>query len=247
MNKVIILAAGKGTRMNSDLPKVLVPVNGRPMIEYLLESVASSKVDARPIIVASPQNVDLFKSVLSKFVVEYVVQECQLGTGHAVACAIKDLEEPIDKILVFNGDHPFVKPESIKKLGMASSKVNMLTVSLDDFADWRNVFYHWGRLVRVGDDIVAIIEFKDSDDSIKKITEVNPAMYAFDFKWLKDNINKINDDNAQKEYYLTDSIGLAFRQSIKIETLSIDPAEAIGINSKEELEVAEKILNGEVR
>lgn len=243
MSKIIILAAGKGTRMNSSLPKVLVPVRGKPMIERLLEAIAGSGVDPRPVVIVSPDNKEQIRAALEGFDAEFVVQEQQLGTGHAVACARTALSGSRERIMVFNGDHPFISSETIAQLDKgAKGAITLLTVNLDDFEDWRNNFYHWGRIIREGGKISSIREFKDASEEIKKITEVNPAMYSFDSRWLWENIEKIDTNNNQKEFYLTDLIHLATASGgEKIFSISIEPREAMGINSLEELKIAEQI------
>ena len=118
MTRIIILAAGKGTRMNCELPKVLVPLKGRPMIQYLMDEVKAAGVDPRPIIVVSPDNKEIVSAALKGYEAEYVIQTTQLGTGQAVACArvalTKDNKE-IKNIVVLYGDHPFLKSASIRK------------------------------------------------------------------------------------------------------------------------------------
>lgn len=242
MNKIIILAAGKGTRMSSELPKVLVPVNGRPMIEHLLNSIVMSGVDERPIVVVSPENQELLKQALHGYKIEYVVQTEQLGTGHAVACALKSINANINKVLVFNGDHPFVKLGTIVSLAGGASEITMLTTTVENYDGWQKLFHHWGRIVRNGEEIERIVEFKDASVAEREITEVNPAMYAFKLDWLKENVHKIETNNAQKEFYLTDLVGLAFEQNIKIAGVPVDSREVVGINSREELEIAENLL-----
>jgi bifunctional UDP-N-acetylglucosamine pyrophosphorylase/glucosamine-1-phosphate N-acetyltransferase len=242
MNKIIILAAGKGMRMKSDLPKVLNPIKGEPMINYLIKSIKWSGVDERPIIVVSPDNKNLIKRALKNFNCCYAVQKEQLGTGHAVTSA-RRLAANAERIIVLYGDHPFLKKETINK--MASLKkvvITLATVKVKDFKDWRNNFSHWGRIIRKNGKITAITEFKDAVDKEKKIKELNPALYSFDADWLWKNLKKLKNENAQKEYYLTDLIRLAFSEGQKINFFEINPREAIGINSKEELEVAEGLL-----
>jgi len=240
--KIAILAAGKGTRMKSELPKVLVPVNDKPMIIHLLEAVFESGVDQKPIIVVSPDNEPLLKKALAEYNLEFVIQERQLGTGHAVNCVISRLDSICTKLLVVNGDHPFIKSETIKKLAAAENKINLLSTRVENYSDWQKIFYHWGRIIKENETIKAIIEFKDANDKIRGIKEVNPAMYAFNLNWLKANISKINTKNAQEEFYLTDLIKLAFEQHIDIKLISVEPREVIGINSIEELKIAEKLL-----
>lgn len=246
MTRIIILAAGKGTRMNSELPKVLVPLNGRPMIKYLMDSVKAAAIDPRPIIVVSPDNKNVISRELSDYDLEYAVQTEQLGTGHAVACARDFLSDETKNILVLYGDHPFIKTESIKNFASTNPEaLTMMTTSLPDFNDWRQNFYHWGRIVRSANGtgtIETIIEFKDASEEQKTITEVNPALMCFNKKWLLENIDKLRDDNKQKEYYLTDMVKLAFNQGHRIETININPREAIGVNSLEELKNAVELM-----
>lgn len=244
MTKIVVLAAGKGARMKSKLPKVLAPLKGRPMIEGLIQSIFYSGADKDPIIIVSPENKKLIKSALKKYSCRYAIQDEQLGTGHALACA-KDLliGDTAKNIVVFYGDHPFVKPETIKKLAEArETAVSIMTVKLEDFNGWRNNFYHWGRVLRGNNKIKGIKEFKDANNKEKEIKEVNPGFYCFDKNWLFKNIEKLRNNNNQKEYYLTDLIKIAVKQGAAISSMPIDPREAIGVNSKEELDVAERLI-----
>lgn len=243
MNKVIILAAGKGTRMDSDLPKVLVPINGEPMIKYLIDSVIKSGITDKPILVVSPDNKEIIQEALKNYNLDYAIQEEQLGTGHAVASGKNLVSKETDKVITFYGDHPFLHPESIKKLTEIKEGVlTMMTTALEDFNDWRKNFYHWGRIVRnENNEVKEIVEFKDSNDRQKEIKEVNPGLLCFDSKWLWENIENLKNNNKQAEYYLTDLVKTAFEQNYKIKTSKIKPEEALGINSKEELELAEKL------
>jgi bifunctional UDP-N-acetylglucosamine pyrophosphorylase / glucosamine-1-phosphate N-acetyltransferase len=246
MTKVIILAAGKGSRMKSDIPKTLFPINDRPMIEYLIDSIIESGVDTRPLIVVSPGNKKKIQEALGQHNVSFCVQEEPLGTGHAVLSTKNFIEEDIENIIVLYGDHPFITKKSIKKLlNEHKSEVSMMVVKVDDFDDWKKNFYYWGRIVREGNKIKKIVEFKDSDDKIKKIKEVNPALFCFNKKWLFDNIDKIKNNNNQQEYYLTDLIKKAFDQNINIGCSFIEAKEAIGVNSPEELSVAREIAGKE--
>jgi len=242
MIKIIILAAGKGKRMKSHLPKVLAPLNGRPMIEHLIKSVKWAGVDARPIIIVSLDNKNLIKKSLRNFNCSYAVQKEQLGTGHAVSSA-RRLAAGADRIIVLYGDHPFLKKETIRKMA-ASGKaaITLATVKVNNFKSWRKNFLHWGRIIRKRGKITAIVEFKDTSDKEKSKKELNPALYSFDAGWLWHNLKKLQNNNAQGEYYLTDLIKLAFAEGLKIDSFIIDPREAMGINSKEELEIAEKLM-----
>lgn len=241
MNKIVVLAAGKGTRMNSDLPKVLVPLNGKPMIQHLVKAINESGVNSKPILVVSPDNKGIIKKALGEYDCEYAIQDKQLGTGHALNCARQYLELA-DKIICLYGDHPFISPTTIKKLAdYPNGVITMMTTAVDSFEGWQNNFYHWGRIVRQAGKIKEIVEFKDASDEIRKIKEINPALYRFDSQWLWQNIDRLTNQNAQHEYYLTDLIKLAFEQNQEITSVSIGLKEAMGINSKEELKIAEDL------
>jgi bifunctional UDP-N-acetylglucosamine pyrophosphorylase / glucosamine-1-phosphate N-acetyltransferase len=241
MTQIIILAAGKGTRMNSELPKVLVPLNKRPMIDYLMKAVISSETKLKPIIVVSLENKEIISQALSKYDLKYAIQDQQLGTGHAVSCAMSLVDEKVENILVLYGDHPFVKDSSIKKfLNLKPKAVTIMPTKLPNFDNWHHNFYAWGRIVRNSlGKVEAIVELKDASEEEKLITEVNPGFMCFNKKWLVDNILKLQNNNKANEYYLTDLIKIAFNQNHEIETINVSPKEAMGINSLEELKIAE--------
>lgn len=229
--------------MNSELPKALVPLKGRPMIKYLIKSIKAAAIDPRPIIVVSPDNKEIISRELKDYNLEYVVQTEPLGTGHAVACAREAIErgsQATKNVIVLYGDHPFLTSGSIKKISQINpDALTMMTTSLPDFNDWRKNFYHWGRIVRgANGTIETIMEFKDSSEEEKTITEVNPAFMCFNKDWLFKNIGSLRDDNKQKEYYLTDMVKLAFDQGYSVKTINVDPREAMGVNSLEELKIA---------
>jgi bifunctional UDP-N-acetylglucosamine pyrophosphorylase / glucosamine-1-phosphate N-acetyltransferase len=239
---IVILAAGQGTRMKSELPKVLVPIKGKPMIEYLVKSIIKSGVDKNPIIVVSKDNNLLIKRALRKYNCQYAIQDKQLGTGHALSCVKKLVDKNKGNLVCFNGDNPFISTKTVKNLADShNSVITMMTVNLENFKSWRQSFYHWGRIIRNEDKIKAITEFKDATEVEREITEVNPGLYCFENKWLWKNINKLKNNNIQKEYYITDLVKAAFDQKQTIGSYSLDPKEALAINTKEELVRAEKI------
>ncbi len=248
MTRIIILAAGKGTRMNSDLPKALVPLKNRPMIKYLIDSVVASEVDARPIVIVSPENVDAISAELKEYNLEYIIQDKQMGTGHAVACTrefLDNQEIKADSLLVLYCDHPFIKVDSIKKFAsLAPQAVTIMPTRLSDFDNWQQNFYHWGRIIRGADGKVEkIIEFKDATDEEKLVTEVNPGFMCFNFTWLFKNISTLQNNNNQQEYYLTDMVKIAFEEGYEVGTVGIEAHEAMGINSLEELSIAENLIS----
>ncbi|MEK7558030.1 MAG: NTP transferase domain-containing protein [Patescibacteria group bacterium] len=243
MIKIVILAAGKGKRMKSELPKVLVRLKNKPMIEYLVKACVESRVDLHPVIVVSPDNKELISNALKKYNCEYAIQKEQLGTGDALLCAKQVIGKNVDYVLCLYGDHPFFKSATIKRIAHShSGAITMMTTGVKDFKGWRKNFYCWGRVLRNFGRIKEIVEFKDAEEKIKKIREVNPAIYCFATDWLWQNIKKLNNSNAQCEYYLTDLIKAAFKQGLNIGSFPIDAEEAMGVNSKEELKVAETLI-----
>jgi bifunctional N-acetylglucosamine-1-phosphate-uridyltransferase/glucosamine-1-phosphate-acetyltransferase GlmU-like protein len=119
----------------------------------------------------------------------------------------------------------------------------MMMVTVEDFNDWRKNFYNWGRIIKDEKGIKEIIEFKDADDKIKEIKDVNPAFFCFNKNWLFKNIINLKNHNNQKEYYLTDLVKVAFDQNININFSLVDAKEAVGVNSPEELEIARSLAS----
>ncbi len=241
--KIIILAAGKGLRIQSKLPKALVALKGKSMIKRLLESVAKSGLDNKPVIVVGHKKELVMRELGKNY--NYVNQQNQLGTGHAVMMAKKYLKNSADHIVVLYGDHPFVKTETIKKITRehikSGKKITMATVKLPDFQDWRIGFKNFSRIVRDENGrIVKDVQIKDASEKEKRITEVNPCYFCFETKWLWPKLETLKNNNAQKEYYLTDVIKLATEKGMEIESIEIEPHEALGANTKEELEILEK-------
>jgi len=243
----VILAAGQGKRMGADIPKVLVPVNGRPMIDHLLDSVAGSGIESQPVVVVG-HGADLIKQHLNGRC-QFAFQPEQLGTAHALQCALPFIGET-GRVLVLYGDHAFVSAKTIKKLAdhcsNSSATVVLMTVKVDDFNDWRKAFYDFGRIVRDENGLVKkIVEKRDASEAELALTEVNPGYYCFDIAWVKQNIEKIKNQNAQGEYYLTDLIGLAIEQGEVVEAVLVDdPREGLGINTTDQLMMAEGAFGG---
>lgn len=241
--KIVILAAGKGTRMGGDLPKVLAQVKGKSMIKHLLESVEKSGIDETPVIVVGYKKDMVIKELGDQY--HYISQELQLGTGHAISLAKDYLKDKAENIIVLYGDHPFVSAETIKKINethiKSGKKITMVTVKLKDFKDWRINFVNFSRIIRdANGKIVKDVQFKDASDQEIKVTEVNPSYYCFNALWLWDKIETLENNNAQKEYYLTDLIKIATDNGTEVESIDIEPFEALGANTKAELEILEK-------
>ncbi len=242
--RVIILAAGKGKRMGSEIPKPLLPIAGRPMIEHLFDSVVDSGIDARPIVVVAPDAVLQFQEVLGDRC-EYVVQAEQKGTGHAVMMA-EDAAHNADNVIVLYGDHPFLSAEvigSLAKLQKTNSAViAMLTVKVPNFDGDYATFKRWGRIIRNDNrEFVAIREAKDATEDELAVTELNPAMYAFQGDWLWEHLPQLGNKNAAGEIYLTDLIAMAVEEGHAVVTESAEPFEVVGVNTPEELKTAERL------
>jgi bifunctional UDP-N-acetylglucosamine pyrophosphorylase / glucosamine-1-phosphate N-acetyltransferase len=245
MNHLLILAGGKGTRMNSELPKVLTPIKGRPMIAQLIDNIREA-VDGITIVVGYRGN-EIIKALDSNF--GYIWQHEQLGTGHAVGCAKEQLQEqPIDNLVVMPGDQPLISVNTISSLiaerQRSDAKVVLATVLLPDFSGFKASYANCGRILRDSDGrVTGIAEYKDATETERQIREVNVSVYCFDPDWLWQNIDKLTTDNQAREYYLTDLLSIAFKEGEKIGTYAIvDLSEGLGVNTKEQLEVIERIL-----
>lgn len=243
--RVVILAAGKGTRMKSDVPKPLIKVLGESMIERLVKSVKESGVDQRPVVVVGAWSEQMFQDVLGDGV-EYAVQMEQLGTGHALRSA-KDVVSDTDRIVVLYGDHPFIRPEVIQRLvGIQDEHTNavaMLTARVPNFEGNFSTFVRWGRILRDKEGrVMAIREAKDASPDELAVTEVNPAIFAFPARWAWERLENLKNTNASGEYYLTDLIGVAMSEGVPIMTADADPMDVVGINSPEELAKAEEMM-----
>lgn len=242
----IILAAGKGSRMGGDIPKPLIELNGKPFIKHLLESIEHSGVCDELVIVIGNQ-AELMKETLGPNYV-YVLQTEQLGTGHAVRMCTETLKEKVDSVIVLYADHPFVDADTIRALAHLNDTENtvmgMATITVPDFSGWYSSMYSYGRILRdQSGNLAAIIEKKDATAAELMIREVNPALYCFNAAWLWKNLDAIKNQNAQGEYYLTDLVKIAFEQNEKIACMEADPKVAIGINTPEDLRLAETFLD----
>lgn len=242
--QTIILAAGKGTRMGDEnIPKVLFKLNNKPMIRFVVDQVEKLQLALKPIIVVGHKYDLVQKELGSNYV--YAFQQGQLGTAHAVDAA-KGFSLGTD-VMVLYGDMPFIQSASIKKLyelhKQEESTISMFTTIIDSFEGDMENLIGFGRIIRnEAGEISDIREFKDASDAEKEIRELNPGIYIFKADWIWKNIDKIQNNNAQQEYYLTDLIHLAREQSLSIESISIDPDEVFGINTPWQLQHAETLM-----
>jgi bifunctional UDP-N-acetylglucosamine pyrophosphorylase/glucosamine-1-phosphate N-acetyltransferase len=241
---IVILAAGKGKRMQSEKPKVLSLLHGKSLIQHLLEHVKESGVTTNPVIVVGVGREEVMNETGDGY--RYAVQEEQLGTGHAVACAELLLKDSAQNVLVLYGDMPYISASTIANIARTHEEKNamltMATVSVEDYDGWRAGFYDFSRVIRDTDGtILRTVEKKDANEEELKIKEVNPAYFCFNSAWLWTHLKMLSNTNAQKEYYLTDLVGMAVKEGQKIASVSIDPKEAIGVNTKEHLELLHEL------
>jgi bifunctional UDP-N-acetylglucosamine pyrophosphorylase / glucosamine-1-phosphate N-acetyltransferase len=241
----LILAAGKGKRMKSDLPKVLHKLNGKYIVQYVIESARQAGLN-RQILVIGHQ-AEMVKKALEGDKVSFALQAEQLGTGHAVMMAEPLLEDFSGDLVVLCGDMPLVRPETISRLIEERHKIGaaavVLTVILDDPGSY-------GRIVRDEKGLLkAIVEYRDADIKIREIKEVNTGAYCFDWQELRNLLGNLSANNDQREYYLTDSIAMLVGQGKKVAAvIAADPMEGFGINSINELKMVENVIkNGTSR
>ena len=237
---VVVLAAGKGTRMKSDLPKVLHRACGRSLVGWALAAAEPLHADETVVVVGYGAD-DVTASLPDGAV--GVVQEPQLGTGDAARVGVGACESDIDTVLVILGDMPLLQASTLASvLETHRTDGAAATMLTSDFA----VPTGYGRVQRSEGRIVGIVEERDADELQRAITEVNISVYAFDAAVLGDALSRLRSDNDQGEYYLTDVIGIFAADGRKISSVAADEAECLGVNSHAELAVASKVLRGRI-
>jgi bifunctional UDP-N-acetylglucosamine pyrophosphorylase/glucosamine-1-phosphate N-acetyltransferase len=232
--KVVILAAGKGTRMKSSLPKVLHCVAHKPMVQHVIDAAAS--IGATDTVVVVGHGADQVRQTITT-PVQYAEQTEQLGTGHAVQQAMP-LLQPEDTVLIAYGDVPLTRPETLQKLvaDVGDNNLSLLTVVLDDPSGY-------GRIVRnSAGEVTGIVEHKDATEEQHRICEINTGILAGKAAVLNELLNSIDNNNSQQEYYLTDIFKLAADQGLLIATHNPDDEwEVTGVNSRSQLAELERI------
>ena len=235
--KTLILAAGKGTRMKSELPKVIHEVNGIPMISKIIKVLEVLKPEEN-ILILGHKKEEVLKVVGED--ADYVVQTEQLGTGHAVLQAKDKLKDYDGDVMVLCGDTPLLREETLEELYKFHRDTDSVTTILTSIYD--NPF-GYGRIVKENGLVKAIVEEKEADTEIKKIKEVNAGVYCFKGRELFDALSKITNNNEKGEYYLTDVIGIQVGEGKKVQSFVLnDNIEILGVNSKVELAQASKVL-----
>lgn len=239
----IVMAAGKGTRMQSELPKVLFPLCGRPMIEYVLDALEAAGVSR--IIVVVGYRSDLVREKLARHPqLEFVEQTQQLGTGHAVMMCRSALVGHEGPVLIVTGDSPMIQSTSVSKL-FAEFEAHQPACLLGT-AQKENP-HGLGRIVRdSGGDFLGIVEEKDATPEQRQIAEVNMSCYVFGGGDLLYALDRLTDDNAQREYYITDCPKILRSAGKSILALPLlEPRESLSVNNLDELAIVEAVMRGE--
>jgi bifunctional UDP-N-acetylglucosamine pyrophosphorylase/glucosamine-1-phosphate N-acetyltransferase len=231
--EIVVLAAGQGKRMRSQLPKILHPLAGRPLVAHAL--AAARALAPRKLVVVHGHGAEQVRAACAAEGAEWVLQPEQLGTGHAVQQAMPRISPDADVLIVY-ADVPLVRPETLKRLvDAAGDGVAVLTAELVDPSGY-------GRIVRDNSgDVARIVEHKDAAREVLAIREINAGFMALPARRLAPWLGKISNRNAQKEYYLTDVVALAVAEGVPVRAVKVaDAWEVAGVNSKRELAMLER-------
>jgi bifunctional UDP-N-acetylglucosamine pyrophosphorylase/glucosamine-1-phosphate N-acetyltransferase/UDP-N-acetylglucosamine pyrophosphorylase len=234
----VVLAAGMGTRMKSDLPKVLCQVCGRPMVKFVLAALRKAGVE-RMVVVVGYRAADVRQALADEPGLEFVEQTERLGTGHAVKMARAQIDAHRGPVVVLAGDSPLVQAASLQGLLQEfEEKSPACLLGTLHKANPAGL----GRIVRdANQNFAGIVEEKDATDAQRQITEVNMSTYVFDSQELAHALDLLKNDNRQQEYYLTDCPGILQREGKPVLALPIlQPCEALSINTPEELAIVEQ-------
>jgi len=236
--KAILLAAGKGSRMGGDLPKVLHELDGKPLVTYAIDNARAA--GAETVVVVVGYRRDLVMGTLTDMGVLFAVQTEQRGTGHAVLAAREHLQDGEGDVLVLYGDMPLLSASTLRRLiqrrrqtGAAAAVLTLVIENPPDF----------GRILRDTDGrVLRVVEVKDADAEQLAIREVNVGAYCFDSRNLLPVLERLRTDNAQGEYYLTDVVGILVQDGHLVETVeTVDIEETLGINDLPHLAFAAKL------
>jgi bifunctional UDP-N-acetylglucosamine pyrophosphorylase / glucosamine-1-phosphate N-acetyltransferase len=240
---VVILAAGKGERMKSSIPKVLNKIAGATFLEILLTTLAKMKIkDLRLVVSDEVKNHDGFKRLEEKFLFKTYLQTERLGTADALKCGLRDNTKfPIS---VLNGDCPLIEIASLEGIYKFYHLNNpdLLVVGFES-----NNPSGYGRMLTYGEDLIEIIEDRDATDKQKEIKLCNSGIYMINHKNAYELLDKIQNANSAKEFYLTDIVRIANHQSLKVSYIEVNKKEVIGINNQKQKVAAEKILQNNLR
>ncbi|WP_346916180.1 bifunctional UDP-N-acetylglucosamine diphosphorylase/glucosamine-1-phosphate N-acetyltransferase GlmU [Clostridium sp.] len=238
----IILAAGEGKRMKSNTPKVLHRVCGKEMINHVIDNIRKSGVEEVSVVIG--KGADKVRKGTESRNIFYSVQEEQLGTGHAVMCAEEFLKGKKGSVAIFVGDGPLITEETVTKLTKYHEEQKCSATILTSIMS--NPL-KYGRIIRnTQGEVEKIVEFKDCNEEEVKVNEINSGMYCFDIDTLLNTLGKLNNNNNQGEYYLTDVIEILKSEGKKVGAIAVDVEEITAVNSKEELSVANDIMRSRI-
>ncbi len=230
---IVILAAGPGKRMHSSTPKVLHRLAGRALLEYVLDT--AKQLSPKVVCIVYGYGGELVRRAVEENGAVWVIQEPQLGTGHAVMQAAPHLDERWPTLVLY-GDVPLIRADTLRHLVEATGKgLGLLTATLDDPAGY-------GRILRNGKKVVGVVEEKDANARQRALREINTGIVVAPTKKLKAWLAKLQNNNAQKEYYLTDIVALATKERVPVTAVQADAAwETLGANSRGQLAELERI------
>lgn len=239
MVKAIVLAAGRGRRLESKTPKVLHKVFDKPILAWVLDSLAEVEVDE--IIVVCGYQANQVQDFLHAYPVNTVIQEEQMGTGHALMTAASKLQAYEGTIIILNGDSPLIQAETINSL-LKYHRDNVMDLSILSCKLDRPDGY--GRIIRKDGNIMGIKEHKDCSEAERTIKEVNAGVYCMEWEQVKSGLQTLRNNNAQEEYYLTDLVAWSYTQGNAIGSHDLqNPYEVMGVNTREDLALVWKLTN----
>ena len=236
--KAVILAAGKGTRMKSDLPKVVHRIEDKCLVDYAIDAALGAGAEEICLVVGYKNEV--VRESISHKNVQFVLQEEQLGTGHAVKCAKDFLGEEGETLILF-GDTPLITSETLLKLEEHHRKHGNAVTVLSAMVEEPEGY---GRIIRDADGcFVKSVEHKDANAAELKSHEINSGMYIFETKELKEALEKITPNNAQGEYYLPDTLTIIKEKGLRVDAYALDdPEDITGVNDQEQLRSAAVVI-----
>lgn len=239
MLAIVVLAAGKGTRMQSDLPKVLHPLCGVPLLQHVLRTAKA--LNPQRLIIIIGHGRDQVQREMAGQPVTWVVQEPQLGTGHAVKQTDSALADFTGDAIILSGDVPLLTAATLSRLVDAHRTSQAAATVLSTIAPDPTGY---GRIIRDDNgDFVRIVEHRDATSQEKSVNEINSGIYCFNYKYLRTCLNELKADNSKSEYYLTDVIAILRKRNLPVQAVNFaDFSEIRGINTVAELEAAESAV-----
>lgn len=238
----LILAAGEGKRMKSTTPKVLHKACGKEMVNHVIDIMRKSDIEDVNVIIGN--GAEKVKNGTACRNVTYSLQEKQLGTGHAVICAKDFLSNKKGNVAIFTGDAPLISEETVKTFIKFHEEGNYKATILTSIVD--NPF-GYGRVIRKDNgEVLKIVEHKDCNENELKVNEINAGMYIFNIEDLVESLGKLNNNNAQGEYYLTDVIAVLKEEGLKVGAVPVAFEETMGVNSRVQLAEVERIMRNRI-